>query len=297
MELLQLTYFLACARTEHLTKTAQELYITPSTLSVSISRLEKELGVPLFDRVGRNMRLNEYGRFFYSRVSESMDILNDAKAELEEMTNKSRNKVTIALTSALLWENALQSYRTQHPDVFINILPVSQNFVPTETLDLFIQSSQNACPKDWTYADLMEDYVLLAVPPDHRLAANERTVSLKDAADEYFIASLGDSPFRWFTDELCRTAGFEPKYKLECDYMMRPRLCLSERMLCVTTGLGARAGLFGQAKLLRIVDPPCSRPQAIYWRKSRYISPAVAALRDHMIAFYKEYDPDDYLKK
>lgn len=53
MELLQLKYFQTVARTEHMTKAAQELRIAQPALSVTIARLEEELGVPLFDRIGR----------------------------------------------------------------------------------------------------------------------------------------------------------------------------------------------------------------------------------------------------
>lgn len=59
MELLQLRYFCELAKTEHLTKTANKLHISPPSLSVTISRLETELGVALFDRPGKMIRLNK----------------------------------------------------------------------------------------------------------------------------------------------------------------------------------------------------------------------------------------------
>jgi len=72
MKLLQLYYFRALAEKEHLYRTATELYISPSALSTTISRLEKELGVQLFDRVGRNIRLNDNGKkILYPRREDS----------------------------------------------------------------------------------------------------------------------------------------------------------------------------------------------------------------------------------
>ena len=61
MELLQLRYFLALAEKQNLTKTADQLLISPSSLSLTISKLEKELGVQLFTRSGRKIRLNSCG--------------------------------------------------------------------------------------------------------------------------------------------------------------------------------------------------------------------------------------------
>ena len=67
MEFLQLRYFVELAKREHLTQVAEAMYVSPSAISSSISRLEEELGVKLFDRVGRNIKLSPYGKeyFFY----------------------------------------------------------------------------------------------------------------------------------------------------------------------------------------------------------------------------------------
>ena len=57
MELLQLEYFYAVAQNQHMTRTAEQLHIAQPSLTQSIRRLEKELGVPLFYRSGRNIAL------------------------------------------------------------------------------------------------------------------------------------------------------------------------------------------------------------------------------------------------
>lgn len=64
MELLQLKYFQTVARLEHMTKAAEELHIAQPSLSKTIARLEKDLGVPLFDRQGRQITLNSFGKYF-----------------------------------------------------------------------------------------------------------------------------------------------------------------------------------------------------------------------------------------
>ncbi len=70
MELSQLAYFRAVARTEHFTRAAEELHITQPSLSKAIANLEGELGVPLFDREGKRVRLNPYGAAFLERVEQ-----------------------------------------------------------------------------------------------------------------------------------------------------------------------------------------------------------------------------------
>ena len=67
MQLTQLEYFIVVARLEHMSKAALELEVSQSSLSKTIARLEDDIGVPLFDRRGKSIRLNEYGRIFMRR--------------------------------------------------------------------------------------------------------------------------------------------------------------------------------------------------------------------------------------
>ncbi len=64
MDLLQLKYFQVAAQLEHMTRAAERLSIAQPSLSQSIAKLEEELGVPLFDRQGRRIQLNQFGRVF-----------------------------------------------------------------------------------------------------------------------------------------------------------------------------------------------------------------------------------------
>lgn len=77
MELNQLYYFLAVAKTENITKAAQELFITQPALSRVILRLETELGTPLFDRRGGRLVLNENGELFLSYIKPAIDFIDN----------------------------------------------------------------------------------------------------------------------------------------------------------------------------------------------------------------------------
>lgn len=79
MDLLHLKYFQTVARMEHITKASHKLNIAQPALSKTISSLEKELGVQLFDRKGRYIVLNEYGRLFLKRVDSILDLVESSK--------------------------------------------------------------------------------------------------------------------------------------------------------------------------------------------------------------------------
>ena len=83
MDIVLLNYFLTVAKTQHMTKAAQQLNITQPSLSSAIRRLESELGVTLFDRVGRNIQLNEYGMIFYKGASAAVQSLSSSMDEIE----------------------------------------------------------------------------------------------------------------------------------------------------------------------------------------------------------------------
>ena len=96
--LLQLDYFRKLAATEHITKTAKELYISQTALSSMIIGLEKELGTPLFDRSNRAIHLNEAGKTYLKYVNEVFRSLENGKSALADLKTPTKR------TSALRWE-------------------------------------------------------------------------------------------------------------------------------------------------------------------------------------------------
>ena len=68
MDLLQMKYFATVAQTGNVTRAAELLNIAQPSLSATIARLENDLGVPLFDRRGRRIVLNQFGKSFLQRV-------------------------------------------------------------------------------------------------------------------------------------------------------------------------------------------------------------------------------------
>ncbi|MDO5042667.1 MAG: LysR family transcriptional regulator [Slackia sp.] len=84
MNLAQLRYFQKLADLQHYSKAAKELNIAQPSLSSSISSLEKELGIPLFQKVGRNVRLTKYGHEFLGYVNESLERIDTGIAMMHE---------------------------------------------------------------------------------------------------------------------------------------------------------------------------------------------------------------------
>ena len=83
MNLFYLRYFVTLAHVQHYTKAAEQLCITQPSLSHAISQMEKELGVPLFEKVGRNTTLTRFGEEFLSCAEHTLSTLDEGVASLK----------------------------------------------------------------------------------------------------------------------------------------------------------------------------------------------------------------------
>ena len=95
MNLSQLRYFRKLAEVQHFTRAAEALYITQPALSNSIKQLENELGIPLFEQHGRNVRLTKYGKEFNEYVSEGLDVIDKGIQVAQEHANSLSGTIDI----------------------------------------------------------------------------------------------------------------------------------------------------------------------------------------------------------
>lgn len=95
LNISQLQYFCKLAELQHYTKAAEQLYITQPTLSNSIARLEEELGVPLFEKSGRNVRLTKYGKEFNKYATKALNALHEGSDILKEQIGQYSGTVSV----------------------------------------------------------------------------------------------------------------------------------------------------------------------------------------------------------
>ena len=117
MNLYHLRYFVTLAHLEHYTKAAELLSITQPSLSHAISSLEKELGVKLFEKEGRNVVLTKCGQAFLEDVEQSLGILDSSINKLQ-MTGSGEGEIDIAFLRTLstqLVPGMVKDYLEQHP--------------------------------------------------------------------------------------------------------------------------------------------------------------------------------------
>jgi len=119
MTLYQLYYFRKLAELQHFTKSAAELFISQSSLSLSMKNLEKELGTPLFQKEGRNVVLTSAGEEFYKCVVEVFTTLNAGVATLKQNIESNSAKINIGTVPILPGDfisKNIRSYMELYPD-------------------------------------------------------------------------------------------------------------------------------------------------------------------------------------
>src|SRR5690625_5556133 len=93
MELRQIKYFIEVAKREHVTEAANALHVAQSAISRQIFNLEEELGVDLFIREGRTIRLTPIGRIFLEQMERAIHVIEDAKKVVEEYVDPEKGTI------------------------------------------------------------------------------------------------------------------------------------------------------------------------------------------------------------
>src|SRR5699024_12788323 len=101
MEFRQIKYFIEVAKREHVTEAANALHVAQSAVSRQIFNLEEELGVELFIREGRTVKLTRMGQVFLEHMEKAMNVIDDAKQEVEEYIDQNQGTLHIGLTASL----------------------------------------------------------------------------------------------------------------------------------------------------------------------------------------------------
>jgi len=292
MEMTQLRYFKALAENGNLRKTAERLYITPSTLSNSISRLERELGMSLFDRIQGRLRLNDMGRIFLESVSSGLNEIDAGVNDIRRLSTRRENHVSIVSTNTLIWNDMIACFLRSRPDIFIHFRNYSEKqlrALPYFPHD-FLLCSSNIWPEDTmeTLVLTPANEVVVAVSRSHPLADREM-VDLLELKDETFLFPPKGASLHALYYQMCRKAGFEPNVLAECDYNLTAHLQKQGLGITFTSAHAIAAAQAPEVVLLRLRDAPKRSAQRISWDKSRSLNSAAITFRDFAIEYWKEH--------
>lgn len=289
MQLLQLEYFRTVAELEHFSKAAERLHISQSSLSSTISKLEEELGVKLFERVGRRVRLSQCGASFYNSLNRAFMNLEAGKQELLDLMSEERGTVSVAVPSLGLIPDCIRLFFREHPNIQFREALLSTEAMKESLLNGrcdYALSYDRLDEPGISWEVLTEEEIFLFVPADHP-KANRREVDLQEFRDDKFINTALGHSLDDRTIELCRTAGFIPSFAFSGPEIAKSLVSegigvafISELELQTTPFYSAYVGLEAKGNLpdenlphvLRIRQPQCRRTLGVATLAGRYKS-------------------------
>ncbi len=296
MDLLQLKYFCAIVEEGHMTRAAARLSIAQPALSASLGRLEKELGVSLFDRVGRNIYLNECGQSFYAFVSPALALLENAARSVDDFKQQRLDNLVLGSVSQTYLQDAIMAFKRRHPDIRI-----SQFTIEPENADRELNQNDFdflLIPKyldrpDFIQEVLYEDRFALALNTSHPLA-DQTEVRLADLKDESFISLPKGYAFRDFTDQICLAAGFTPCVAMECFHCQMLDLISAGLGVALVPESFRKKCLYNHTvKVLPLAGPPVIRPMLVSYKKARYMTKAARAFLEFLHEYYTDQQAED----
>lgn len=291
MELLQLKYFQTVARLEHMTKAAEELHIAQPALSKTIARLEQDIGVPLFDRHKQKIRLNSYGRLFLQQVEPALTMLEEGRRQVADQAGLEQGRIVLATTNHKCDAEFISSFLSAYPKVNLRLTQTTSH---EEKIELLLDGELDFCitslpieHEEIESIEFLREEIFLAVPSGHPLS-NRTRICLSELAGEPFIGLDRKHSYRVLTDQLCKSAGFEPTISCEVDDT-------TVMSAFVKAGMGV-ALLTEPAKLkepslvlLPIEQPVCQRAFLLAWSRHHYLSKAAHTFRDFLIRYYADF--------
>lgn len=266
MEILQLKYFYALTQTQHVTRTAEKLHIAQPALTQTIHRLEKELGVKLFQSSGRNIVLTEFGLYLKDRLKPVLNTLDAIPQELEELNNKAHKTLKLnVLAASTVVTDTIIAYKKANDA--INFKIVQNSRAEDADITIFTKEIFKRTENMEGECYIFTERIFLAVPNPSELA-RASSVMLEDTADMEFISLAGSRSLRTICDRFCMHAGFTPNVIFESDSPESVKNLISASM-----GIGFWPQYtwgqpdVKQMALIPIAEPDCKRDIVIQFHK------------------------------
>lgn len=205
MNTSDLEKFLAIADTENLQKAADTLNSSPSVLSKSLKRLEEHLAVKLFDRIGKHIQLNDYGRLLIRKAANIVAATKQLESEFSVVNNPHQYKIAGPSILLFRWANALTRYiATQQPHSAIHYKTVYEqealDKVMNGIIDLALITAElsSQLPKEVHHCQLDTITMQVAAAKNHPLINGIKNPSysvLMNDILQYPFATTSISPY------------------------------------------------------------------------------------------------------
>jgi len=279
MEIYQLQYFIKTAEVLHFTKAAELCFVTQSGLSQQIKKLEEELGMPLFIRIGKKVQLTEAGSVFLIHAKQVIENVQSGKQAIDDLNEMIGGELRIGVTYifGLLVLPIVNLFAKRYPNLKIVVEygstePLEQKLLNNE-LDLVLVISSKEIKETIQKIPLFTSNLVVAVAKTHPLAVLDK-ISFKKMEEFPLILPVRGFSSREFLDELFLKNNMKPKVSIELN-AVHALLQLVEESDWVTIVTEKALKGWDNLKAIAITGVPTQRDSFILTIEGAYQKKAV----------------------
>ncbi len=229
MDVRQMEYIIKIAEESCINQAAKKLFITQSALNQQLLKLEKELGVKLFQRSQRYMLLTEAGEIYVKNAKEIIKIKEETYSRIHDLADEIKGKLSIGLLperGAAIFSSIYPKFYSKYPD--LKIIPTEQNVkeqlkcIEKGELDIGLVTVREQHKEGTQFIHICKEEFVLVVPRNHPLAhlgaayqSSYPTITLDYFKNDSFLLVYHNSTMRDVVDEFFAREGFTPKILIE----------------------------------------------------------------------------------
>jgi DNA-binding transcriptional LysR family regulator len=287
MEVRQLQIFCILAEELNFTRTAERVHTVQSNVTAQIKALEEELGVPLFDRLGRRVVLTDAGRRFQPFAEQALKAMEQGQRAVQSGSEPSGPLRIGAPESVLTYRlpSVLRDFRRHFPHVELIFRPHTNATLAIELetgkLDMVIHMCDAVSNPAFRSIPLRKERIFLLAHSNHPLA-KQPTVKLADLAGQTLLLTEGGCGYRAKLDRMLALQNIRPGHVTEFSSVEAIKQCI-----CADMGLALLPAIVvsrelrqHQFKALHWAGPSLDIETHILWHKDKWVSPAMEAFRD-----------------
>jgi DNA-binding transcriptional LysR family regulator len=290
MEVRQLQIFRILSEELNFTRTAERIHTVQSNVTTQIKALEEELGMPLFDRLGRRVTLTDAGRRFQPFAEQALLAMEQGQHAIQAGAVPSGPLRIGAPESVLTYRlpQVLRAYRRRFPHVELIFRPYSDTTVcsmlETGKFDIAIQMSDAVLNPAFKSIRLRTERVFLLSDANHPLASR-RTVKPTDLSGQMLLLTEAGCGYREKLDQILALQNIRPGNVTEFSSVEAIKQCAIAGM-----GLALLPAIVVSRELRQhqLKALPWAGPSSldiathILWHKDKWVSPAMAAFQELM---------------
>ncbi len=294
MEIGRLEAFVQVATLLSFSKAAKALYLTQPTVTARIQGLERELGEPLFERMGRTIRLTDAGESFLPHAQRALQAVKEGQDAIDTLRNVERGTLSIGTAPTIgtyVLPEILQRFAKEYPGVEVSIRTGRSEEVMSMVLadEVQVGFERLITHLEIETVGLYEDEIFLMASANHPFAARGN-VPLSDVARDSVIFFDEGSSYHALSIGVFRDTGVAPRHTLDVDNLeMAKHLVIRGLGLAFLPQVAVERELEeGTVVQVSIEDAePVSRQIAVIYRRQRLPSRAMLALLDMLKEIYQ----------